>query len=241
MHVTKKLALGVGTLALSLALIGGVAAAAFTPADAQAQDEKGRPPVAKIEEILARLVSEGKLSAEQKDAIIARLKEAAEKVEAKRPAQDAKPAPKRPAQDAKPQPKRDEKKGEPNRPAFHWKAALGDHLKGVAALLGLTDRELAAALREGKSLAEVAAAKGRGRADLISAIVTPANAKVDEALAAKKIDAEQAAKAKAEIAKHVEALIDRKHEAKPAPRRDEKKPEPKRDTTKPAPAAPKQP
>lgn len=230
MHVTKKLALGFGTAALSLALVGGIAQAAFTPPDAQAQDEKGKPPVGRIEEILAKLVAEGKLSPEQKDAIITRLKEAAEKVEAKRPAQDAKP-----------QPKRDEKKGEPNRPAFHWKGALGDHLKGVAALLGLTERELAAALREGKSLADIAASKGKSRADLISAIVMRANAKVDEALTAKKIDAEQAAKAKAEIAKHVEALVDKKHVAKPAPKRDEKKPEPKRDAKKPAPAAPKQP
>ena len=230
MHVTKKLALGVGTAALSLALVGGIAQAAFTPADAQAQDEKGKPPVAKIEEILGKLVAEGKLSPEQKDAIIARLKEAAAKVE-----------PKRPAQDAKPQPKRDEKKGESNRPAFHWKGALGDHVKGVAAFLGLTERELAAALREGKSLAEIAAAKGKSRAALIVAITTPAYAKVDEALAGNKIDAERAAKAKAEIAKHVEALVDKKHEAKPAPKRDEKKPEPKRDAKKPAPAAPKLP
>ena len=77
MHVTKKLALTVGTAALSLALVGGVAAAAFTPADAQAQHEKGKPPVGRIEEILAKLVAENKLTAEQKDAIIARLKEAA--------------------------------------------------------------------------------------------------------------------------------------------------------------------
>ena len=242
MHVTKKLALGVGTAALSLALVGGVAAAAFTPADAQAQDEKGKPPVGKIEEILGKLVLEGKLSAEQKDAIIGRLKEAAEKVEAKRPAQDAKPQPKpQPKRDEKRDEKRDDKKGEPHRPAFHWKGALGDHLKGVAAFLGLTERELGAALREGKSLADVATAKGKSRAELIVAITTPAYARVDEALAAKKIDAEQAAKAKAEIAKHVEALVDRKHEAKPAPKRDEKKPEPKRDAKKPAPAAPKLP
>jgi len=230
MHLTKRLALGVGTAALSLALIGGVAAAAFTPVDPQARAEKGRPPVAKIEEILARLVAENKLTTEQKDAIIARLKEAAEKVE-----------PKRPAQDAKPQPKRDEKRSERSRPAFHWKGALGDHLKGVAALLGLTERELAAALREGKSLADVATAKGTSRAALIVAITTPAYAKVDEALAGKKIDAERAAKAKAEIAKHVEALVDRKHEAKPAPKRDEKKPELKRGAKRPAPAAPKLP
>ena len=230
MHVTKRLALAAGTAALSLALVGGVAAAAFTPADAQGQAEKGKPPVAKIEEILGKLVLEGKLSPEQKDAIIARLKEAAEKVEAKRPAQDAKP-----------QPKRDEKKSERDRPAFHWKGALGDHLKGVAAFLGLTERELGAALREGKSLADVATAKGTSRAALIVAITTPAYAKVDEALAGKKIDAEQAAKAKAEVAKHVEALVDKKHEAKPAPRRDEKKPEPKRDAKRPVPATPKQP
>ncbi|MDQ3097617.1 MAG: hypothetical protein M3Q61_05565 [Chloroflexota bacterium] len=206
MHVTKKLALGLGTAALSLALVGGIAAAAFTPADAQAHDEKGKPPGAKIEAILKTLIGEGKLTEVQKDAILARLKEATEKEAA-------------------------EKVGA-KRPSFQWKSALGDHLKGVAAFLGLTERELAAALREGKSLADVASAKGKTRAALITAITTPANAKVDEALAAKKIDAEQAAKAKAEIAKHVETLVDRKHDAKTEPKRDEKKPEPKRDEKK---------
>ena len=197
MHVTKKLALGLGTAALSLALVGGIAAAAFAPVDAQAHDEKGKPPVAKIEAILAALVGEGKLTGVQKDAVLARLKEAVEKEAA-------------------------EKVGA-KRPAFHWKGALGDHLKGVATFLGLTERELTAALREGKSLADVAAARGKTRAALITAITTSANAKVDEALAAKKIDAEQAVKAKAEIAKHVESLVDRKHDAKTEPKREEKK------------------
>jgi len=206
MHVTKKLALGLGTAALSLALVGGIAAAAFAPVDAQAHDEKGKPPVAKIEAILAALVGEGKLTGVQKDAVLARLKEAAEKEAA-------------------------EKVGA-KRPAFHWKGALGDHLKGVATFLGLTERELTAALREGKSLADVAAARGKTRAALITAITTSANAKVDEALAAKKIDAEQAVKAKAEIAKHVESLVDRKHDAKTEPKRDEKKPDPKREEKK---------
>lgn len=207
MHVTKKLAIGLGTAALSLALVGGIAAAAFTPVDAQALDEKGKPPVAKIEAILTALVDEGKLTDVQKGAIITRLKEAAEKEAA-------------------------EKVGA-KRPAFQWKAALSDHLKGVAAFLGLTESELAAALREGKSLADVALAKGKTRAALITAIITPANAKVDEALAAKKIDAEQAVKAKAEIAKHVETLVDKKHdEKKPDPKRDEKKPDPKREEKK---------
>ena len=208
MHVTNKLALGIGTAALSLALVGGIAAAAFTPVDAQAHDEKGKPPVAKFEAILTALIGEGKLTVEQRGIIIARLKEAAEKEAA-------------------------EKVGA-KRPAFHWKGALGDHLKGVATFLGLTEKELAAALREGKSLAEVASAKGKSKAALITAITTPANAKVDEALAGKKIDAEQAAKARAEIAKHVERLVDRKHDAKTEPKRDEKK---KGDS----PAKPKQP
>ena len=49
MHVTKKLALGLGTAALSLALVGGMAAATLTPADTQVHAEKGKPPVAKLE------------------------------------------------------------------------------------------------------------------------------------------------------------------------------------------------
>lgn len=192
MHVTKRLGLGLGTAALSLALVGSVAAAALPPADTQTRDEKGKPPTTKLEELLGKLVAEGKLSAEQSATIIARLKEASGKAEGKRP-------------------------------AFHWKGALGDHLNAVASFLGMTRRELAAALREGKSLSDLATAKGKTRADLIAAIAGPANAKVDGALAAGKIDAEQAAKAKAAIAKQVEMLVDRKHDAKPAPKKHEKK------------------
>ncbi len=191
MHLTRQLALALGTAMLSIAVLAGIAAAALTPSDAQASAEEGKPPLAKIEGILGKLVAEGKLSGDQGAMIIERLKQgaAAATEKAKGPS---------------------------------WKRALAEYVRTAATLLGMTESDVSAALREGQSLADLAAAKGRSRAELIAAIATAANAKVDEALAANTITAERATTVKAGIAKHVEALVDRRHEAKPAPKPEKK-------------------
>lgn len=229
MHVTKKLALGVGTAAMSLALIGGVAQAAFTPADTQARDEKGKPPVAKIEEILGKLVLENKLTIEQKDAILARLKEATEKVEAKRPAQDAKPQPKR--AEKKPEPKRDERKNEQRKEERKTAAdvhrLLGNAHRLAGEHLGLSEKALGEQLRSGKSLAEVAGTDAKPettRESLISAMSARAAARLVELTAAGKLTEAQAAAAAAQLTQAVEKIVDAK-----------------RDARKGAPAKPKQP
>ncbi len=190
---TRQTALVLGTSVLSVALLSGVAAAAFQPVDAQTlthkeRVEKPKPPLPKLEEILEKLVVEGKLSATQREAILAAVKQFTDKAE-------------------------------DQRPAFHWKGHLEGYLKTAATFLGKDEKDVLAALREGKSLAELAAAQGKTREDLIAAISAPANAKVSEALAANKLTAEQAAKAKAEIAGRAAKLVDAKHE----PKKDEHK------------------
>lgn len=219
MHVTKKLALGVGSAALSLALIGGVAVAAVTPVDAQAQDEKGKPPVAKIEEILGKLVLENKLTIEQKDAIIARLKEAAEKVEAKRPAHEAKPQPKR--DEKKRDPKQDEKKHEQRKEEQKTRIDVHRLLAGAqraaAEHLGLSERALGEQLRAGKSLAEIAgtdASTATTRESLIGAITTAATAKLAELRAAGRLTDAQATAAAAQLRQAAEKIVDAKQPKK---------------------------
>ena len=170
-----------GTSVLSVALLGGVAAAAFQPVDMQTlahreRVEKTKPPVPKLEEILEKLVDAGKLTAAQRDSILAAVKEFTDKVEKKRP-------------------------------AFHWKGHLEGYLRTAATFLGMTMKDQLAALHDGKSLAELATAP-RTREGLIAAISAQANAKVDEALAANKMTAEQATKAKAEIAERAAKLVD---------------------------------
>ncbi|HEX4744259.1 MAG TPA: hypothetical protein VFW12_06270, partial [Candidatus Limnocylindria bacterium] len=92
----RQVALALGTPVLSVALLGGVAAAAFQPADGQAaahpeRTEKAKPPVPKLEEILDQLVHAGKITATQREAILAAVKQFTDRAEEKRP---AKPTPK---------------------------------------------------------------------------------------------------------------------------------------------------
>lgn len=184
----RQTALVLGTSMLSLALLGGAAAAAFQPVGAQTSAhpervEKAKPPLPKLEEILDRLVVDGKITATQREAILAAVKHATDKTEEKRPASS-------------------------------WKGHLEGYLKTAATFLGLTEKDVLAALREGKSLAELAVAHGKTREALIAAISAPANAKVAEALAANTMTAEQATKAKAEIAERAAKLVDAKHDPK---------------------------
>ncbi|HET8570240.1 MAG TPA: hypothetical protein VFM93_14765 [Candidatus Limnocylindria bacterium] len=182
-----------------MALLGGAALAAMAPeakaapaalpAEAEARAEPGKPPTAKLEEVLAKLVAEGKLSAAQRDAILAALREAAGKAHERAP-------------------------------AFGAKHALAGAMKAAAAYLGMTERELGAALRDGRSVAAVAAEKGRTREGVIAAIVADATRRIDEAAAAGKVTAEQAPKAKAELAAAAAKLVDAKHEKHPVTKGD---------------------
>lgn len=195
----RQAALAFGTPVLSLALLGGMAAAAFQPQDVRTaahpeRVERAKPPLPKLEEILDKLVLEGRITATQREAILAAVQQAAHAEEQKRP--------------------------------FSWKGHLEAYLKTSATFLGMTEADLRTALRSGKSLAEIAVTQGKTGVALIAAISAPAVAKVDEALAAAKITAEQAATAKAQIAEAVGKLVDAKHEPKAAPA-------PKERTTKP--------
>ena len=195
----RQAALAFGTPVLSLALLGGMAAAAFQPQDVRTaahpeRVERAKPPLPKLEEILDKLVLEGRITATQREAILAAVQQAAHAEEQKRP--------------------------------FSWKGHLEAYLKTSATFLAMTEADLRTALRSGKSLAEIAATKGKARDALIAAISAPALAKVDEALAAARITAEQAAAAKTQIAEAVGKLVDAKHEPKAAPA-------PKERTTKP--------
>lgn len=196
----RQVALALGTPLLTVALLGGVAAAAFQPQDAATaahpeRVERAKPPLPKLEEILDRLVLDGKITATQREAILAAVQQAADAVAEKRP--------------------------------FGWKAHLEGYLKTSATFLGLTESDLRTALRSGKSLAEIAATQTKTREALIAAISAPAIAKVDEALAAAKITAEQATTARAQIADAAGKLVDAKHEPKtsPAPKERASKPE----------------
>jgi hypothetical protein len=74
----------------------------------------------------------------------------------------------------------------------------------IAAYLGITTEDLTQQLRAGKSLAEIAGPKAQGLVEMLTA---KANARIDAALDAQKIDADRAAAMKAKAAALIERLV----------------------------------
>lgn len=90
-------------------------------------------------------------------------------------------------------------------------AFIGDVFGVTREYLGISQRDLMTALRDGKSLGEVAAATaGKSRDGLVAAITSAANTRIDKARADGKITAEQATQLKADLSAAVTQIVDRK-------------------------------
>lgn len=88
---------------------------------------------------------------------------------------------------------------------------VGDVMAATREYLGATQLDLGKAVREGKSLGEVAnGTAGKSRDGLVAHLVSVANAKIDKALTDGKITAEQATALKTQVGPAVTALVDRK-------------------------------
>jgi hypothetical protein len=88
---------------------------------------------------------------------------------------------------------------------------IGDAVTAARDYLGVPATDLMTALRAGKSLGEIAdSIPGKNRAGLINAITSATNAKINQATAAGKITAEQAATLNASVTAAVTKLVDRK-------------------------------
>jgi len=176
--------------ALGAGILGGAAVNAASVATglpiASAADA-ARQTIAKI---LAPLVSNGVINQAQADAVVRAIESA---------------RPQRPA-------------GVPFGPggpgAFGFRGAGPTD---ASAYLGLTADQVRAQLQAGKSLGEVAdATAGKSRAGLIDTLTKAGNARIDQAVTAGKLTAEQAASAKAKVTAGVTQLVDRKGMAGPA-------------------------
>jgi ribosome-binding protein aMBF1 (putative translation factor) len=88
---------------------------------------------------------------------------------------------------------------------------VGDVFAAGRDYLGLSQAELAKALRDGKSLAEIAnTTAGKSKDGLVAQVTTAANAKIDKAKTDGKITADQATTLKTQLGAAVAALVDRK-------------------------------
>jgi hypothetical protein len=188
----KTWALAVAAGAFTMTLIGGVAVAGFQPfvgsdqvarpaLDGPAAGLAGRDgPQDKIKATLDALVTKGTLTQAQEDSILQALKDAA-------------PA-------AKP----------PQLRAPNVRAFLGDLTRAARTYLGLSQKDLTTQLRAGKSLFDIANGTPRkSGAELVTVMTKAANDRVDQAVAAKKLTADQAATLKPKIAAEITTFVQR--------------------------------
>jgi ribosomal protein S20 len=81
-------------------------------------------------------------------------------------------------------------------------------LKVAATAIGVEPQALRAAVRDGDSVADVAESHAVAPQAVVDAIVAAANTKIDEAVAAGRIDAERAAAAKARLPERISKLVE---------------------------------
>lgn len=82
-------------------------------------------------------------------------------------------------------------------------------LESAAAAIGMTVEELRDELRSGKSIAQVAAARGVDTQKVIDALVAAATKRIDEAVAGGRLTAEQASTLKADLEQRITDRVNR--------------------------------
>ncbi|MEP7003450.1 MAG: hypothetical protein ABI888_02835 [Chloroflexota bacterium] len=195
----SRWALAAAVGAFTTALAGGVAFASFqappadqanvTPPAAGALADRESPRT-KIKAMLDALVAKGTITRAQEDAILKALDD-----------QAAAPKPKAPV-----------------RPQVPTIRSFSGGMTGTAATyLGQSERDLAAQLRAGKSIAAIAAAQNKSVSDLAALLTKNASDKIDRAVAANKLTTDQAAALKTKIAGEVTRFLQHSF-TKPAPR-----------------------
>jgi hypothetical protein len=186
----RKLVLAAGAAALTAALLGGAAFAAFAPVTydpvSAVETELGIATPAnsgtdKLKAILDALAAKGVITAAQVDAILAAIRDA--------------------------EPKRDATKDAAKRDAG-VKRIFANLLGASAKYLSLTVGDLKTKL-QGTSLAAIAASTpGKSRAGLVTELQTAVNAAIDSALAANKLTKEQSDKARADAPAQIARFVD---------------------------------
>lgn len=185
--------------AFSTALIGGVALAGFQPFGASDGAVLGGPgaapaerdvPKDRLKTILDALVAKNTITQAQADAIQKAMADAAA---------------------AAPKPSVANPKGV-RTGGTHVKSFVGDLTKGASDYLGMDLKTLATQMRGGKSAADIAnglAAQGKSAQGLINALTAAVNARVDKAVAANTLTADQAAALKPKLAAQITAFVQR--------------------------------
>ena len=182
--------------AFSTALIGGAALAGFQPVASADGTTIGGPitaltekdqPKDRLKAVLDGLVAKNTITQAQEDAVLQAVKDAA-------PTPNPRPKVVRPTV--------------PNAMSF-----VGDLTKATSGYLGMDLKTLVTQLRGGTSVADVAnglSGQGKSAQGLIDTLTKAANDKVDQAVAASKLTADQAAALKTKIATEITTFVNRR-------------------------------
>lgn len=98
--------------------------------------------------------------------------------------------------------------GGPGGHGFGRGVARGELLSAAADALGMEVDALREALREGKTLAEIAEDEGVERQTVVDAVAAELRSRIDQALADGRIDEEHAQEHRAEVAERAEQIVD---------------------------------
>lgn len=134
---------------------------------------------------LAQAVADGKLTQEQADKIAARAPEALANL------MNRVPQPRDGGDSGKPRPR----------------AIVKNGLETAAQTIGIEVQELKDGLKSGKAVAEVASENGSSGDAVIAALVSQANAAIDQAVADGKLDADKAEEAKTKAAERITKFV----------------------------------
>jgi hypothetical protein len=192
----NKWPLAIAAGAFTTAFIGGVALAGFQPFTSADGTTVGGPTAAlagkdqprdKLKAVLDGLVGKGTISQTQEDAIL-------QAIAAAQPT----PRPNAP---------------KPVRPTVpNVMSFIGDLTKAASDYLGMDAKTLLMQLRGGKSVADLAnglSAQGKSAQGLIDTLTKAANDKLDAAVTANKLTADQAAALKTRIAAEITTFVNR--------------------------------
>ncbi len=97
----------------------------------------------------------------------------------------------------------------------HGHGRMGVRLEAAAAALGMTEDELRTALRDGSSLAEVAAARKVDVQKVIDALVADATTRLDEKVSSGDLTQEEADQRKADLTERITAMVNGERPAGP--------------------------
>lgn len=173
----------IAAVATTAIVLGGFSVALFVQspdiASAQEVEDDARAVPETIENILAGLVEEGVINADQSTRIAEALRDRVGPVRG------------------------------------HHGMARGSHLETAAEVMGIEVTDLADALRDGQSIAEVAEANGSSAQTVIDALVAEMNANLDRAIEDGKLTTDRADEIRADAPDRIESMVNGEFEGRP--------------------------